>query len=393
VGGWPTADHRFWPVLPEIDGPLYRMYGFATYGNPMYFQAYPNSVGGPWRLDLADDDSVLAFGEPADFADIDDAKSKPTDATPYNGAGIFHFTDYGLLSVTRAKLNRAFIGSNDNALLGEVEANYDAIAHMLLSPAKYAEILDNIGGPSLAPAYMAIAIPGEDGQVLGAAEYGYQLARNDTNTPRPGEIDKTYLHLDSSDPTLELPVAAKIGPYAQQWVDLAGDEWLYIGGYIGLTRLQYSYAGVPRQRFTVDKFDTRLATVQLDAAGGGAIKRYRYLHHGLDDRIFLTGTHTAERGGTAYSGGLLSFHPGELDTLSRLSYMSRGYNTTRMRSRVVRESDGTPVQEFILSGGYNSDYEHTITADEIPANTDSKFFLFEYSAGQMRDRMGVSLPT
>ena len=214
-------------------------------------------------------------------------------------------------------------------------------------------------------------------------------------TPTAGEVDKSYLELDSGDPSLELPVKVGLGPYGYQWCNIDGDDWLYIGGYIGMTRFQYSSGGTPLERFAMDPFDTRLSTVHLDGANaiaGGAIKRYRYLQHGIDDLMFVTGTHTAARGGTAFSGGLMSFHTTQLDKRWKLSYMSRCYNTVRLRNRVVREADGSLLQEFCHTGWFNSDYVHTIPAGHVPANRDPKVFCYDHpSGGTMRDRMGFGV--
>ncbi len=396
VAAWPTAPHDFWDVLPTIGGPNYRLWQFPTYGNTIYARPYPNSVGGPWRVDLNTDGSVDAFGTEASgvFPDFDDYVNKPVDATPFNAAGKITFTNYGVLNMTRTQLKDVITGIRDTSLSGDIEVNYDAIEHMLQTPSDYEEILDNIGGPSLAPGYMVTHLPGQDGQALAAAEYGYYLSQFDMNTPTPGEVNKTYLELDSADPTLELPLKVGLGPYGHQWTNINGDDWLYVSGYIGMTRFKYSSNGVPLQRFTMDKFDTRLSRIDLDgssAIAGGAIKRYRYIQHGIDDLMFVTGTHTAPRGGTAFSGGLMSFDKTQLDTRWKLSYMSRCYNTVRLRNRIVREADGSLLQELCHIGYFNSDYVHTIPAEHVPANSDPKIFCYDYpSGGTMRDRMGFS---
>ena len=66
-------------------------------------------------------------------------------------------------------------------------------------------------------------------------------------------MDKDFPILDSPDPDVELPIAVGLGPYGYQWANLDGDDWLYIGGYIGMTRLKYSDNGAPLQRYSMDK--------------------------------------------------------------------------------------------------------------------------------------------
>jgi len=393
VGSWPSCQYTFYDTLPDPDDTNRRLLSFTAYGNTLYIGSYPGCVGGPWRVDIGAAGSVELFGTEAEIPDFHGGYSKPRETKPYTASGCIGWWDYGRLTMTRDDLNYALTGHHNAALPGTVEVRYDAVSHMLLHPDEFAEILNNMGGPSLAPAYMATHLPGEDGQVLGVAEYGYYLARFDMNTADPGYVDKTYLRRDTGDPDVELPLAMGLGPYGHVWCFSGGDTWLYAGGYTGLTRLRYAVDGTPLQWFTMDKFDTRLTTVRLDQAGSGGIKRYRYLQHGLDDRVFLTGTHTAERNGTAYSGGLMCFHKTQLDTLEKLSYMSRCYHTTRLRSRVIRRTDGAPVQDFCLRGGsFDDKYAYELPPEDVPDNHDPKVFRYECEAGgSPKDLFGFSL--
>jgi hypothetical protein len=391
VGSWPSSTYTFYDTLVQAGDSNRRLRHFTAYGNTLYIESYPGAVGGPWRVDIAADGSVELFGTPGTLPDFSDGYSKPRETKPFDASGYIDWWDYGLLTMTRRSLHTVLNGWDDPSLSGHSEVSYDALAHMLLDTNRFAEILENTGGPSLAPGFLATPIPGEDGQLLGVAEYGYYLSRFDLNTADPGYVDKVYLEQDTGDPDLELPLAAGIGPYRSVWSRLGDDTWLYLGGYIGLTRMQYSTNGTPLGRYTMDKFDTRLSLVQLDQAGSGDILRYRYLLPGLDDRIFLTGTHTAARNGTAYSGGLMSFHQAQLDTLWKLSCMSRCYHTTRLRSRIVRQSDGTPVQGLYLVGGFDPSYAAELPPGDVPANDESKIFCYEYpSGGTMKDLFGFN---
>ena len=392
IGSWPTGDFSFYDALPTQGGPNRRIQYFEPFGDCIYVKNYPGSEGGPWRVDLDAAGTVTGFGTPTTYpGTFGDYTSKPRDIRPSN-ATMLDWQDYGLVAMERNDLYQALTGTNTSAYAGWLEVNYDVIGHMLLNPTNFSLILDNIGGPSLAPHYMATPAPGQDQKLIGVAEYGYYLAEFDLNGPTAGEVKKEYLTLDTADPSLELPMTSGLGPYGCQWCDLNGDDWLYIGGYTGLSRFQYTTNGVPKERFTLEKFHTDLVDQHLDAAGAGSIKRHRYLEHGLDDRMFLTGTHTAGRGGTGYSGGLLSFHKTQRDTLWRLSYMSRCYNTVQLRSRIVRETDDSPLQEFSLVGGVNLAYIPTLDPADVPANTDPKIFLYDApTGGGMRDRFGFNL--
>ncbi len=392
VGSWPSASYSFYETLPVPGGDNRRIQYYASFGDCVFVKDYPRTEGGPWRVDLTSNGTVAVFGSESNYPGVfNDYSTKPRDVKPYN-ANMLRWQDYGLLEMSRNDLYRALTGTNTTSYSGELEVSYDAIGHMLLNTNSFRLILDNMGGPSLAPRYMAAPVPGQDGKLLGMAEYGsYFVAEYDVRTAIPGEVEKEYLILDSIDPALELPLAGRLRAYAYQWCEIDGDDWLYMGGYTGLARFQYCSNGVPLQRTVTERFDTDLNTTYLDTSGSGSIKRHRYLEHGLDDRMFLTGHHTAGRGGTGFSGGLLAFHKTQRDTLWRLSYMSRCYNTVKLRSRVIREPDDAPLQEFCLVGGMNNAYTNTVPPADIPVNKDPKVFLYDVPAGgDMRDRMGFA---
>jgi hypothetical protein len=113
---------------------------------------------------------------------------------------------------------------------------------------------------------------------------------------------------------------------------------------------------------------------------------------GLDGRLFFTGTHTAARAGTAYSGGLMAFVISAPGTCVKLSRMSRAYHATELRSRTVQRPDGVPVQEFSLQGGGPvAGYLNKMDKSEVPANKDAKIFFYEYARGGLpRDLFGFS---
>jgi len=231
VGSWPSTEYSFYNSLPVTDGPLRRIQYFKSYGNSVYVKPYPRSIGGPWRVDVTSDNKVEAFGTEATMPNFDDYKSKPVDVLPYNASGKIMFGDYGLLTMDRSDLHYCLTGTKNDSLTGQIEVTYDAIAYMLEDPEEFGEILENIGGPSLAPSYMSTPLAGQQGKMLGVGEYGYYLAEFDVNENTPGIVDKKFLALDSPDPNQELPMALGLGPYGYQWVNMDGDDWLYIGGY------------------------------------------------------------------------------------------------------------------------------------------------------------------
>jgi hypothetical protein len=115
---------------------------------------------------------------------------------------------------------------------------------------------------------------------------------------------------------------------------------------------------------------------------------------GLDRRLFFTAIGQASRGGTPYSGGLLSFNRDTLDEIEKLSYLSRTHDTRNGRSRVVHRSDGSAIQDFVLAAGPSEDaYVHDIEEQHRPGNLDPKVFLYQYQqGGTPRERFGFSLP-
>ena len=394
VGSWPSAAYPLYDTLPVVGDTTHRINRFDARGHAVRFESYPGAVGGPWRLDIGADGSVLLFDSQENDPNLfDDFWNKPYATRPFNALNYIDWWDYGLLTMSRRDLGTAMTGIDDPMAQGEIEIRYDAIAHMLTDTGRFARVLENIAGPALAPAFMTSPLAGEADRLLGVGEHGYYLARFDMSTIVSGYVDKVYLKQDTGDPAVDLPLGLRLGPYAHAWTTVGNETWLYVGGYTGLARTKYAVSGVPLAHHTVETVDGGLSTVNGDAAGPGPIKRYRYLRTGLDDRIFLTGTSTPGRGGTAYSGGLFSFHQTQLDTLWKLSHMSRCYHTRRLRTRIVRRPDGTPVQEFCLAGGtFDAQYAAGLPSGDVPANQDPKVFRYRFApGGPMQDLYGFSL--
>jgi len=394
VGSGPTFEHTLydaWPDPADRGRKIGRVF-FAD--GSLYLTSYPGAHGGPWRLKLNEDGSTGNFGV-TDAKELSRARRvRGKGSLCTNASGRIGWWNYGVLTTTRKKLKRVLTGRDDPKLAGAVTVYYDAIGAMRLNPKRHAQVLDSLGGPSLAPSYMAVDIPDRPGHVIGVGEYGYYLADLDLSTAEKGVVKKTYLKLDLGGSPLTLPLRVGLGPYAHVWKRQGKERYLYMGGYTGLTRLHYSTDGKPLPAFRMEPLSGRLPAKVLDQAEGGGIKRYRYLVPGIDDRIFLTGTHTAARAGTAFSGGLMSFNTTKLDSLEKLSYMSRAYGTYHTRARVVHGADGKPVQQFAIGGGgVNKGYVFKMKKDAVPQNQDPKIFLFDCpQGGEPRDLFGFSLP-
>lgn len=388
VGSWPGAQYSFfdgWTAPADRTRKLGRLYSRA---DGLYITAYRGDWGGPWKLEVDEEGNTLSF-EHVEAVPPSDAQGLPTAA-----GGLADWWGYGTVRVSRANLHRLLRGEVNAQAQGEVAVNYDPVARMRRHPERYETLLTAMSGPSLAPAYMAAAIPGEDSALLGVAEYGYYLATFDLGGPEDGVITKRYLKRDVGTEEIELPLAVGLGPYGHVWLDSGARRFLYIGGYTGLTRLVFRAPDLPPDRYRMEDLTRGLEIRRLDEAGEGAIKRFRYLQHGVDGRIFLTGTHTAARGGTAYSGGLMSFHPEAPDTLEKLSFLSRCHWTTSLCGRLVHRPGGGPVQELFLGGGgLDESYAFTLDPALVPENRDPKLFVYECASGEApRGSFSMSLP-
>ena len=394
VGSWPTAKHSFYDSWPVEGDAGRKLHAPRYYENSLFVSSYPGARGGPWRLDLDERGDTVDFGTVEEMnarhGKIREVRKSARFTTVASGR--IDWWNYGVLLTDRTKLNTLLTGTTEAKPEGSLTICYDAIAAMRREPDRFAEVLGSLRGPSLAPCYMAAHIPDLPGHVLGVGEYGYYLADLDLSTAESGKVAKRYLRLDVGASPVSLPLRLGLGPYGHTWVRRGNERSLYIGGYTGLTRLRYSVDGTPLSTFTMDQFDTRLQFDRLDGAPVGGIKRYRYLMPGLDDRIFFTGTHTAARAGTAYSGGLMTFELPGPGTCIKLSKMSRAYHTTELRSRMVQRPDGVPVQEFSLLGGRpDVGYLNKMDESEVPANKDAKVFLYDYArGGPPRDLFGFS---
>ncbi len=387
VGSWPGCEHSFFEGWSDPEDRTRKLGRLYARDDGLYIKAYKSAWGGPWKLEFDDEGNTISFGL-VDTIPPDTRAGLPTAAS-----GLADWWGYGTVAIERAKLHRVLRGSTAD-LPGSVQINYDAIAAIRLHPERYGDLLAANNGPSLAPVYMATPIPGQADTVLGSAEYGYYLATFDLSHADEGYITKTYLKRDLGATALELPLAVGLGPYGYVWSRDGDRSYLYVGGYTGLTRLVYRSDDLAPDHYRMEDFTYSIETNRLDEAGVGAIKRFRYLLPGLDGRIFLTGTHSAARGGTSYSGGLMSFVAADMSTLDKLSFMGRCYSTTILRGRVVHRLGAPPVQQLLLAGsGFSESYAFTLDQELVPANHDPRIFAYEYeSGGAPRSMYGFSLP-
>ncbi len=388
VGSWPGCEHSFFAGWPDPNDRTRKLGRLFPREDDLYITAYRRQWGGPWKLEFDEDGDTISFGV------VTDLPAAPRGLRRDSASGLADWRSYGSITLSRQALATILHGVSSQQPEGTIEIFYDAIAAMRLDPERYGALLAASSGPSLAPVYMAAAVPDRADMVLGVAEYGYYLATFDLSRLGEGLITKRYLLRDAGHIGLELPLPVGLGPYGYTWWRDGDSLYLYMSGYTGLTRLVYQSPDLPPGRYRMEDITHDIEVNTLDAAGPGPIKRFRYLQPGLDGRIFLTGTHTAARGGTAYSGGLMSFVADRPDVLDKISFMSRCYWTTHLESRVVYAPETPPTQQFFLGGGsFDEGYAFTLDPELVPADRDPKIFVYDYvSGGAPRSLYGFSMP-
>jgi len=393
AGSWPAADYSLYDSHPKPGSTKRKLGGMTAIDGGVILSPYIRGWGGPWWLKVDEDGNTTGFGI------LDGAmrkRLKPKKRAPWSAAGYMDVS-YGTLVVTRANLHYLLTGRKNPDLKGTLTICFAPLAKICAEADYYREMAASSRGPSLAPAWIAISLPdqhGQHGKILGVAEYGYYFAWFDLNTIDKGYVKKTYLERDLGEVPVRLPIAVGLGPYGYAWAKQGDDVWLYIGGYTGLTRLHYSRAGKVNARFKMDRFGRKLRPRILDRGKGGGIKRFCYLIAGLDNRVFVTGHHTAARGGTAFSGGLMSFQTTKLARLQKLSYMSRCFSTVHLRGRVAWHTDGRPWQHLFIGGrGFVGEYATRLGGEQAPMTRTRKIFVYKYEqGGPPRDLYGFSLP-
>lgn len=391
AGSWPGSPAALYDEWPTAGAAAFKVAPGVYHDSKYWMTSYANARGGPWCVELNEDGSPKGL-RMVTHADINDARQATQPKLRERALGCIHWSDYGTLTTTRAQLSQTLTGRHDATAKGSLTLYYDAIAAMRLAPERYADILDNLKGPSLAPCYMAIGIPDKPGHVLGVGEYGYYLGDFDLTTAPTGVVTKRYLQLDHGQVKHELPVKVGLGPYGHLWWRDGDKQTLIMCGYTGIASMLYSVRGQPLKRH--DSILLHPALRSLDGAKAGGMKWNRYPAAGLDRRIYLTGTHSADRGGGPYCTGLQTFSPANPTELLTLSHMSRGSNTYLLRTRLLIESDGRKRQQFLLAGGRSvKAYILMMDGKDLPGNPDAKHFLYECPEGEEpTDVVGFSAP-
>ena len=160
----------------------------------------------------------------------------------------------------------------------------------------------------MGPEYYMVPTPGDAMEMLGNADYPhYNFARYNCKADAK-MIRKTFLNVDLGDIDVRLGMPAGMGPYCHTWFREGGRDVLHYAGYTGVASLTYRVDGKRLKRFQTRKyFHDRGKHLSVDGAPDAYIKWFRDMLPGLGDKVFVTGTNVASRGGNAYSGGLMYY--------------------------------------------------------------------------------------
>ncbi len=441
VGSWETAAPALYKTPPPLGADVRKL------GRPLVTDAglliqtaggkYAEA-GGPWRLDLDERGYTKAFGEVNGLADTISKDSRttfpPTQETKVNGIPktsmaligvnfgrrLVGMINPGELSIPRASIRQLLMseGWNDSMLLpraskhafrtyagapeGVVTVKYDVMEKVKTAPEAKGALADSLsGGPSLGPCYLVTPLPGQADEALAVCEYAvYPLAKLDFS--RIGErnaVTKTTVPPGAA-------VTAKLGPYDSLWVAQGDEQWLYITGYTGMTRIKYSKAGKVSASMTSEMFNTRMDPQPVDGHPRGGLKQYDRIFPVFGGRLMNSGTGRSGRGGTAFTTGLELFDPKQLGPegssdpvpSQTAAYMSRCCGALgSLQSRLVWDAqDGSLRQEIFGSGRPSQVFVDELEAKDkafVPANLDEKVFRYEVNeAAGLRDLYGFTLP-
>ncbi len=442
VGSWETATPALYRTPPPLGADVRKLGHTMVTEAGLLIQTAGGKyaeAGGPWRLDLDERGYTKAFGEVNGLTDTvskdgrttflptQEAKIKgiPQSSLVHVGTiwgrklvGLFN---PGELTIPRASIRQLLKsdGWDDSMLLppkskhafrtyegapdGVLTIKYDVLEKMRNTPAAKGPLADSLaGGASLGPCYLVNAIPGKADQALAVCEYAaYPLVQLDFSkiTERKAVI-KT-----SVPPQSALPV--RLGPYNSLWFHQGDEQWLYVIGYTGMTRILYSKAGKVLATPISDVFHTRMNPVPVDGHPRGGLKQYDRIFPVFGGRLLNSGAGRSGRGGTAFTTGLELFDPkhlgapGSVDpvpsqTAASLSRCCGALAT--LQSRLVwNASDGRLRQEIFGSGRPSQVFVDELEASDkafAPTNLDEKVFRFEITepTGGLRDLFGFSLP-
>lgn len=441
VGTWETAAPTFYKTSPIIGAAAdERKLGtpIVTEAGLLIPPAGKQSAGGPWRLDLDEQGNNKAFGEVSSLTDTVSKDGSTTFAPTQEAmiAGVsktmVHLVGnvYGRhlvgpagtdgLEIPRASIRQLLMSDGWNASMllprtsdhafrtyagapqGTVTVKYEVVEKLKAHPEAQGALADSLkGGPSLGPVFLVTPVPGEADKAVAVCDYAiYPLAVCDFS-----RLEGERAVFKSALPA-KAALAVGVGPYDSAWVKQGDEQWLYVTGYTGMTRIKYSQAGQVLDGMKSDMFHTRLALVPVDRHARGGLKQYDRIFPVFGGRLLDSGTGRAGRGGTPFTTGLELFEPKQLGTdatsgsvpSQTAAYMNRCCGAlATLQSRLVWNAfDGSRRQEIFGTGKPNKVFVAELGAKDqalLPSNLDEKIFCYEVSENDgLRDLFGFSLP-
>ena len=394
------------------------------------------AAGGPWRLDLDQKGNTTAFGEVTSLADTTskDGRTKfsPTREATIHGVSktMVHLAGNifgrhlvgpaGLdgFEIPRASIRQLLMSDGWDASMllppasrhayrtysgapeGVVTVKYDFLDQLKASPEARGALADSLqGGPSLGPVFLVTPVPGEAEKAVAVTDYsGYPLCLLDfSGLAEKRTVFKTPLPAKSA-------LATGLGAYDSAWVAQGDEQWLFITGYTGMTRILFSKAGKVPDTMTSDVFHPRMSPEAVDGHVRGGLKQYDRIFAVVGGRMLDSGTGRPGRVGTPFTTGIEVFDLKDLRsstapipsrTAANLSRCCGALNT--LQSRIVwNAQDGHWRQEIFGSGRPSQVYVDELDAKDkplVPPNMNEKIFLYEVSAQHgLRDLLGFTLP-
>jgi len=430
VGSWETAQPTFYKTPPKADTVVRKLGGASVTETGLFITtAEQKYEGGPWRLELDDKGNTKFFGAVKSLEDtvaVDGTRLPPTKLVTIKGmpkgkelnvgggggrnlvdikvgeltiprASVRLLTD-GIEGVKLIKISK-HVSTYEGAPKGALTLKYDLIEKIKSHPEAKGALVDSLSsGSSMGPAFLLTPIPGEPNKIMAICEYaGYPLSVLDLSHLK----DRKTVGKSSLPPSV--PARAGLGPYNSIWVKHADEQWLYLSGYTGMSRIQYSKGGKALPAVVADVFNSRLNQSSVDGNGRTSMKKIDGLLHAFGGRLIDSGYGLDGRGGDAFSTGIELFDPHQLssDQATRVSsqtsaHMSRCFALKTLQSRMVWNAhDGSKHQEiFAASGSVRKQIINELKDPSIgPTNLDAKIFAYDVSENSgLRDLYGFSLP-
>jgi hypothetical protein len=427
VGSWENAQPTLYKTPPKPNSDVRKLAGGAPTETGLFITtAEAKYEGGPWRLDLDEKGNNKFFGvvKSIDATVADDGtplvptrllmrkgypQDQELDPGTTGGRNLIRQAPCGEITIPRSSIRQIVLGREglkfkprggkhsfpvyEGAPQGTLTVRYDLVQKIRSIPEAQGPFAASFsGGPSAGPAFLLTPIPGEPAKALAVCDYtGYTLSIFDFS----GLQDKKLVEKHP----LATPVG--LGPYNSAWLTHGDEQWLYINGYIGMTRIKYAQGGKVVDKMTSVAYHT--APYAVDGHRRGALKHVDGLMPAFGGRLINTGSGAVGRGGSAFSTGLELLDAKLLGQTNAVpsqtaAYMSRCVSLKTLQSRLLWSvHDGSRRQEvFAACGGVQQAFVNELTDRDkalAPANLDAKVFLYEVDEARgLRDLYGFSIP-